>query len=264
MKNIFKIGSVVLMLISALACNNVEDDRVMVQKVSGPVLKTPTAQSVFVLDKKNADQTATTVSWDAAVYTGVPVEVFYDVEILAQVENNKGELRDTIVSISRTKELSIDLTVEDLNTGLINAGIKPSAVSNASLRVSSSLGDVFGGQQVSVSNMLTVTPYPTWDDWGLIGSYIPGTGWGSDVDMVYDLATETYSITIDLEYTTSDPGIKFRKDNDWKVNLGGSSYDKLTKDGPNLKITESGNYTITLKVTKDGDTYTGVATIKKN
>ncbi|MCB9425996.1 MAG: SusE domain-containing protein [Flavobacteriales bacterium] len=263
MKNIFKIGLALVALLSISSCSDVEDDRVQVQLAGAPVLKTPTAQSTFVLLKANEANQATTVSWDAASYTGANVEVFYDIEIVVNVVEN-GVTVQKAVPIITTKETSVDLTVGQLNEGLIKAELIPSQVANVGIRVTSYIGETKGGAQSSVANAITATPYPTWGDWGLIGSYIPGTGWGSDVDMTYDLATETYSLTIDLEFTTSDPGIKFRKDNDWAVNLGGSSYDKLTKDGPNLKITESGNYTITLKVTKDGDSYTGVATIKKN
>lgn len=262
MKNIFKLGLALLAVLSFSSCSNLEDDRAQVQLTSGPVLKTPTPQSTFTLDKSIATNTLTTVSWDPAVYTGADVVVYYDVEIVATVMKD-GNPTQVVTSIYRTTETSVDLTVEDFNAGLIKAGLVPSQAASASIRVSASLGTNFGAKQVSSANTFAATPYPTWDDWGLIGSYIPGTGWGSDVDMEYDLATETYSITIDLEFTTSDPGIKFRKDNDWAVNLGGS-YDNLTMNGSNLNITESGNYTITLKVTNDGGTYTGVSTITKN
>ncbi len=42
---------------------------------------------------------------------------------------------------------------------------------------------------------------------------------------------------------------KFRCDNDWAINLGGS-LDNLTFGGDNLNFTEAGTYTVTLDLSK--------------
>ena len=90
--------------------------------------------------------------------------------------------------------------------------------------------------------------------WGLIGSATPG-GWDNDTDMIWDAANHAMTITLDLV-----PGdIKFRANNDWAVNLGGTP-DNLTQGGDNIPIAEAGNYTIKLYLTGQ----TGHFTIVKN
>ena len=93
---------------------------------------------------------------------------------------------------------------------------------------------------------------------GLVGSATPN-GWNTpDQKMDYDFASGTWYITIDL---TADE-IKFRKNDDWGWNLGGTP-DDLYMDGPNIPIPAAGNYTITLTITSDED-ITGTCTIVQN
>jgi len=94
---------------------------------------------------------------------------------------------------------------------------------------------------------------------GLVGSATPN-GWNTpDQPMEYDPATGTWSITINL----IDGDIKFRLNNAWAWNLGGTP-DNLTHDGPNIPLT-AGNYTITLTITQpNGPNEAGSCTIVKN
>lgn len=90
--------------------------------------------------------------------------------------------------------------------------------------------------------------------WGLIGSATPGE-WSTDQNMTWDPETKSMKLTVDLV-----PGeIKFRANDDWAINFGGSIED-LEQDGPNIQITEAGNYTIHLFLVGDG----GYCTIVKN
>lgn len=92
---------------------------------------------------------------------------------------------------------------------------------------------------------------------GLIGSATPN-GWDTpDQKMDYDAQTGTWFITLDLV----DGEIKFRKNDGWAWNLGGTP-DNLVGDGDNLTVT-AGNYTITLTITSDAGK-TGTCTIVKN
>lgn len=78
---------------------------------------------------------------------------------------------------------------------------------------------------------------------GLVGSATPN-GWNSpDQKMDYDAATGTWKITI----TLVDGDIKFRLNDGWAWNLGGTT-DKLTVDGANITLT-AGKYTIVLTIT---------------
>jgi hypothetical protein len=90
---------------------------------------------------------------------------------------------------------------------------------------------------------------------GLVGSATPN-GWDSpDQKMDYNAQTGTWSITLDLKAGE----IKFRKNDGWAWNLGGSP-DNLTQGGDNIAVS-AGNYTITLTIINDA---TGTAKIQKN
>ena len=88
---------------------------------------------------------------------------------------------------------------------------------------------------------------------GIIGSSTPG-GWGTDTDMQQvEGTTDEWILTVDLTQST-DPGAegaKFRKDNAWTVNWGGSDFPSgiATQDGPNIQIPETGTYIVTFNST---------------
>jgi hypothetical protein len=90
---------------------------------------------------------------------------------------------------------------------------------------------------------------------GLVGSATPN-GWDSpDQKMNYNPANGTWSITLDLV----DGEFKFRKNDGWAWNLGGTT-GNLVQGGDNILIT-AGNYTITLTIINDE---TGTFTIVQN
>ncbi len=90
---------------------------------------------------------------------------------------------------------------------------------------------------------------------GLVGSATPN-GWDSpDQKMDYNAKTGKWFITLDLV----DGEIKFRKNDGWAWNLGGTP-SNLTQGGDNIAVT-AGNYTITLTIVNDA---TGSCTIVKN
>jgi len=78
--------------------------------------------------------------------------------------------------------------------------------------------------------------------WGLIGSGTP-TGWDSDTNMVYDPASKTWTLTIDL---TAEE-IKFRANDGWDWNYGDTGADgSLENGGDNIAVPAAGNYTVVL------------------
>lgn len=77
-------------------------------------------------------------------------------------------------------------------------------------------------------------------DWGLIGS---ATGsWDVDKNMTYNPTTKVWSITTDLVVGE----IKFRANDDWALNFGGTNGKLNTNDNNNIAIAAAGNYTITI------------------
>jgi len=76
--------------------------------------------------------------------------------------------------------------------------------------------------------------------WGLIGSATSG-GWGSDVNMKCNNNNGKWSLT-----TTLVAGeVKFRRNHNWGVNLGGSG-GVLSDGGANIGVAAAGSYTFVL------------------
>ena len=78
--------------------------------------------------------------------------------------------------------------------------------------------------------------------WGLVGPATPA-GWdaGSYVVMNYNMADDCWEITTALNADE----FKFTTNGTWDINLGGDIND-LQENGPNLRISEAGTYTIKL------------------
>lgn len=76
--------------------------------------------------------------------------------------------------------------------------------------------------------------------WGIIGAATAG-GWDSDQNMTWDASNKVFTATIPL--TAGE--FKFRANDAWAVNLGGS-LGALVQDGGNLSVSVAGSYKITL------------------
>ena len=80
--------------------------------------------------------------------------------------------------------------------------------------------------------------------WGIIGPAQAG-GWDKDTDMTWNAADESWTATVEL----AADEFKFRANDDWGINVGGS-FEDLTQDGGNLKVTEAGTYEVKLFLTR--------------
>ncbi len=81
-------------------------------------------------------------------------------------------------------------------------------------------------------------------DWGLIGSSTADQ-WNSDQNLTYSESSKTLMITTALTVGK----IKFRANDNWNLNLGGSN-GELFKDGADIDVPVAGNYTVTLDLSK--------------
>ena len=82
--------------------------------------------------------------------------------------------------------------------------------------------------------------------WGLIGSATPN-GWDSDQDLIYDAASNTLKITLNLKVGD----IKFRANDDWGLNLGDDGANRsLEYGGANIAVSTEGRYTVELFLNK--------------
>lgn len=85
-------------------------------------------------------------------------------------------------------------------------------------------------------------------EWGIIGDSTPG-GWDADTDMSFVGGKGSYTWTITAELTAGE--MKFRANDDWDINLGGTA-GSLVPGGDNLPIADAGNYTINLHMDPSG------------
>jgi hypothetical protein len=76
--------------------------------------------------------------------------------------------------------------------------------------------------------------------WGLIGS-ATANEWSSDQNMKYNNTTGKWSLTANLVVGE----VKFRKNHNWGVNLGGSA-GVLSDGGANIAVATAGSYTFVL------------------
>jgi len=101
------------------------------------------------------------------------------------------------------------------------------------------------GYYLVKANLNDATYSNTKTDWGLVGS---ATGsWDVDQDMTYDPLADKWTITLNLVAGA----IKFRANGAWDINMGDDKADlKLEYGGPDIVVSEAGNYTVTLNLSE--------------
>ncbi|WDF66156.1 SusE domain-containing protein [Flavobacterium sp. KACC 22763] len=250
MKNIYKIlAALIAILIVSCNADDVENRPVITEGIA-PVLLTPQSNFNIVLENANATSLATTFVWNEAHYEGTETVINYTIEVAKAGTDFKNP---TIASVTTATFKSF--TVEELNAVALNAGLTSFVEGKLDVRIRSTVGAVNALPQTSNFYTITVTPYPAWPNWGIIGSATAATtggdGWTADADLNYNSASKKYSITMDL----AAGEIKFRLDDDWATNYGDNGSDgTLDAGGTNIPIVTAGNYTIVVDFT--AKTYT--------
>ncbi|MBA0882703.1 SusE domain-containing protein [Flavobacterium undicola] len=243
MKNITK-SIIALFAVVALSCS-VEDvqNRPVIEGVDSPVLTAPSTGAAYVLTAATATAQAERFTWKSANYGG-DVQVTYAVEI-----DKKGNEFKTPQSIgSVISENQVSVTIEQLNNAALSLKATPFAPGEFEVRVKASAGALVPMYSNIVG--IVVTPFPSWPNWGIIGDATP-TGWGSDTNLDYDLATQKYSITIHL----TAAHFKFRLNDSWDVNYGDDGNNgTLEAGGSDVPVAAEGDYKIVVDFT--AKTYT--------
>lgn len=236
MKNIkFLILSIGLFMLSCT--DDVADtERDPVVADTTPILQFPNNDFSMVLQNDNAADFAVTFVWDYADYIGTPTVINYAIEFDEAGTNFESP---TVVASSSTKFK--EFTVGELNQAALDAGFPPFEESSIDVRIKSTVGTI-GTAVPQYSNHFTIrlTPYPAWPNWGIIGSATP-TGWDSDTNLEYDLATKIYFITMPLV----EGAFKFRLDDSWTTNYGDDGNNlTLDQNGADIPVTVPGTYHI--------------------
>ena len=235
MKNILKTAAICASLVWLVGCEKDEEKATMNANAR---VESNISASTLVLDKTQSNTTALTVSWETKDL-GVQLAPVYTVEF----EN---------IATGKIKPLSAErspftLTVKELNEYLVGLGLKTGVATDVRVLVRAALSDQ---RSLVATKTLKVTPYFDGikaSEWGVVGSATPN-GWnGPDIKMWNSTDGNL------VAYATLSAGeIKFRKNNDWGVNLGGSN-GTLSSGGSNIAVT-AGTYKITINVSKN--TYT--------
>ena len=232
MKNILKTAAICASLVWLVGCEKDEDKATMNANAR---VESNISASTLVLDKTQSNTTALTVSWETKDL-GVQLAPVYTVEF----EN---------IATGKIKPLSAErspftLTVKELNEYLVGLGLKTGVATDVRVLVRAALSDQ---RSLVATKTLKVTPYfdeIKASEWGVVGSATPN-GWnGPDIKMWNSTDGNL------VAYATLSAGeIKFRKNNDWGVNLGGSN-GTLSSGGSNIAVT-AGTYKITINVSKN-------------
>ena len=232
MKNILKTAAICASLVWLVGCEKDEEKATMNANAR---VESNISASTLVLDKTQSNTTALTVSWETKDL-GVQLAPVYTVEF----EN---------IATGKIKPLSAErspftLTVKELNEYLVGLGLKTGVATDVRVLVRAALSDQ---RSLVATKTLKVTPYfdeIKSSEWGVVGSATPN-GWnGPDIKMWNSTDGNL------VAYATLSAGeIKFRKNNDWGVNLGGSN-GTLSSGGSNIAVT-AGTYKITINVSKN-------------
>ena len=235
MKNILKTAAICASLVLLVGCEKDEEKATMNANAR---VESNISASTLVLDKTQSNTTALTVSWETKDL-GVQLAPVYTVEF----EN---------IATGKIKPLSAErspftLTVKELNEYLVGLGLKTGVATDVRVLVRAALSDQ---RSLVATKTLKVTPYfdeIKASEWGVVGSATPN-GWnGPDIKMWNSTDGNL------VAYATLSAGkIKFRKNNDWGVNLGGSN-GTLSSGGADIAVA-AGTYKITINVSKN--TYT--------
>lgn len=85
--------------------------------------------------------------------------------------------------------------------------------------------------------------------WAMIGDATVG-GWSTETPMTYNKVSNVWTVTT----TLAAGSLKFRANNDWAINMGGTA-EKLLFNKDNLTSPGTGNYTVTLHLGNDDNSY---------
>lgn len=153
MKNVYKISVVFLLMILGFSCS--DDDKSTVNNGTPAILDLPEEGNTFLLEGDKAKETIATLNWQKSDY-GTPTQITYIVEAAVSGTDFKEP-----VNAGTSSENTIVLTVAELNSAAITAGLGALEEGKLDIRIKSTLGT--NKEMILYSNVITinVTPYPT-------------------------------------------------------------------------------------------------------
>lgn len=246
MKNLNKILFLGLAFVLAWGgCKKIEDTVILSPSAK---LTATLDKSTVVLLKDNDTQNALTVSWIKPEF-GFDAAASYTIFI-----DKTGSNFATARAISVGTDLTKTFKVSELNTLLTDMGLVAGTATDLDFKVECLIGAAT--KLTSTVSKVKTTTYANKLDlnttWGVVGDATPG-GWnGPDLPMYKSGTANTL-----VAYVSLNAGqIKFRRNNDWGVNLGATGSvepnttptGSLVANGKNLGVVK-GAYKITIDTT---------------
>lgn len=248
MKNIKKLGLLILAVIGLFACEQDDDFMFTAQEPSSEISFTNTFLESYVLTTATSSNLGERFTWNSADY-GVPTVVTYkleksisgdftDAETIGETTAN--EMAVTIGQLlTYAAEVGLDNDPNTANpdTGLVYFRLNASVGTDA-LQVISPIQslNLFLPAQ-STGGGLAIS------SWGIVGSGY--NNWGAFADAKF-YTTATAGVIVSY-VNLIDGEIKFRENNNWGGDLGDANLDGvLDSDADNNIAVTSGNYKITI------------------
>lgn len=243
MKNLFKIF-IAIFSIFVVSCTEEAINRDAVATSTAPVLKTPSSVN-YVLNKNTPNDLITSLVWDYAAYSGTSTPVTYEIQ-LAKTGTNFANPQIISTSTSKFKDVTVTELNKAMNKALLVDPEDLTKVFPAEIRIKAYLGTTGSLPQYSNTLAITAKSYPDYDNWGIIGSAVDPYDWSKDLNLKYDAASDSYSILVDMK----NEKFKFRKDDSWDLNYGGSG-GALVKGGADISVTDgAGKYLVKVDFNK--------------
>ena len=243
MKKINKIWFLGLAFILALASCDKEETQIVLNP--GAKLEATLSATTLTLLKDNPDVDVLTVSWIKPDF-GFPAAASYSVII-----DKKGNNFAKPVTIGVGAALKKTFKKVELNTLVINLGIPAGTAADLDFKVDCSIG-ANTHLTTAIQNVKVTTYVDKLDlssPWGVVGDATTN-GWNGPDQPMYKSGTTNGLVGY---VTVNDGQIKFRRNNDWGVNLGSAGSvepdvapsGSLKADGKNLGI-KKGSYKISI------------------
>ena len=261
----FALGILATATLGLNACKK-DETRAVLTPSATPSLTASTTTPNLAQTTANVNTPAVTLTYTAATF-GYPAGINYTL----QFDKKGGNFASPVTISGGTAAGAAAITTAQLVNVFTTLGYAFNATSQVDVRVVASVGAA-AAPATSPVVTLTGTPTPlcianTFGTWGIVGPAADGWPGTTPTDrmLTYDCFTQTFSIRTAL----TAGALKFRANQDWATNLGGTATTfttgvPLTLGGGDLNITTAGTYTITLGFTTDatGGITGGTATIK--
>ncbi len=248
MKNITISIITIIGLLFFTACEDSVGPTVSSDMDSTPVLTSHSGGESFVLNEENADEELLTLSWEAPDF-GFQSAVTYIIEM-----DPEGSEFDDPVTFVETNQTSVTMTVEQVNTRLVSAGITTGVESEINMRIRAHVNENVE-DRISESFMLAFTPYEVIIDFPEI--YVPGgyqgaSGYTNDWSPA-DAPPLTSAEDNDryegyVFFADDGSQYKFTAERNWDDGDWGGSAESLEPGGSNLVMDEAGYYRINVNL----------------